>query len=58
MRATLVQMQAGECVVIPMRERASNSVRNCACLLGLEMDRKYTVKVDRVARTCKVTRLQ
>ena len=34
MRATLVQMKAGDSITIPMKVRGYNSIRNCACLLG------------------------
>lgn len=58
MRATLVQMKAGESIHIPTRVRGYNSVRNCASLLGVEYPgRKYSVSVDRQANSCKVTRL-
>ena len=56
MRATMAQMKAGESIVIPMRIRGYNSVRNCASLLGSDLGRKYSVSVDRVAHECKVTR--
>ena len=57
MRATLVQMKAGESITIPMRMRGYNSIRNCACLLGAEYPgRKYSVNIDRQANHCKVTR--
>lgn len=58
MRATLVQMKPGQEVTIPIRVRNSNSVRNCASTLGTDLGRKYSVSVDREARTCKVTRIQ
>ena len=58
MRATLVQMKAGESIHIPTRVRGYNSVRNCASLLGVEYPgRKYSVSVDRQANSYKVTRL-
>lgn len=58
MRATLVQMKPGEIVTIPLRVRGWNSVRNCASSLGITYpDRKYSVKLDREAQACKVTRL-
>lgn len=58
MRATLVQMKAGESIHIPTRVRGYNSVRNCASLLGVEYPgRKYSVSVNREANSCKVTRL-
>lgn len=58
MRATLVQMRAGESITIPMKVRGYNSIRNCACLLGAEYPgRKYSVNIDRQASNCKVTRI-
>lgn len=58
MRATLASMEPGEVVTIPMRLRTYNAVRNCACLLGYDLGRKYSVSVDRAAAHCKVTRVQ
>lgn len=58
MRATLVQMRAGESITIPMKVRGYNSIRNCACLLGATYPgRKYSVNIDRQANNCKVTRI-
>ena len=57
MRATLVQMAPGESILIPLTLRTSNSVRNCASVLALDMGRKYTVSVDRIEGNCKVTRV-
>ena len=58
MRATLVQMKPGEAVEIPLKSFAHNSIRNCACALGVTYPgRKYSVSLNREAQNCKVTRL-
>lgn len=57
MRGTFAEMQPGETVKISLGLRAYSYIRSCASLLGLEMDRKYTVTVDRAAKVCNVTRV-
>lgn len=58
MRATLVEMERGESLLISLDERAYNSIRSCAAgLPNSYPGRKYSVNLDRDARACKVTRL-
>lgn len=57
MRGTFAEMQPGETVKIPLGTRAYSYIRTCASILGLELDRKYTVAVDRAAKVCNVTRV-
>ena len=58
MRATLVQMEEGASLNIPLAERAYNSIRSCAAMLGVAYPgRKYSVSLDRASQSCKVTRV-
>lgn len=57
MRGTFAEMQPGETIKIPLGLRSYSYIRSCASFLGLEMDRKYTVAVDRAAKVCNVTRV-
>jgi hypothetical protein len=41
---------------VPVGRMTYSSVRNCAALLGFELERKYSVHLDRVARCYEVTR--
>lgn len=58
MRATLVEMERGESLLISLDERAYTSIRSCAASLpNAYPGRKYKVNLVRDARACKVTRL-
>ena len=56
MRATLMAMQPGESIVLSLQSWGYNSIRNCACNVGLSKARKYSVHLDREANECKVIR--
>ena len=56
MRATFTQMEVGEVIAISLAERGYNSIRNCASNVGVMMARKYSVRLNREANECKVTR--
>jgi len=56
LRATVAEMEVGEVVRVPLKLRRYSTIRNTAALLGQELGRKYSVKVDRVADLCKITR--
>lgn len=50
------QMAVGDVLVVRVEDYAYNTVRRYACDLGLTLQRKYSVKLDRAARTYTVTR--
>ena len=49
-------MKVGETIRVPLKLRRYSTIRNTAALLGQELGRKYSVKVDRVADLCRITR--
>lgn len=49
-------MEPGECIVLSLQSWGYNSIRNCACNVGIAKSRKYSVHLDREANECKVTR--
>ncbi len=53
----MMEMQPGAEIEISLKDRAHNSIRNCASLLSGDLGRKYSVAVDHTAGTCKITRL-
>lgn len=57
LRATLIKMEPGAEVVLPLGVRSYAAVRNTASTLGLEYGRKYKVHADRVASTYTITRV-
>lgn len=56
MRATLKALPVGGSCTIHFGSNSYTSIRNTACILGLEMGRQYSVHLDRAARTYEVTR--
>ena len=59
LRASLVQMKAGEVLRFPLEGRSPIAVRNCASLLGLNYPgRKYSVSIHRETLQCSITRVQ
>lgn len=56
MRATIAALPVGGKVAIRFGEKTYTSVRNTACLLGMELGRQYRVHLDRASRTYEVTR--
>lgn len=51
----LKEMNAGEMRAFPIERYPS--IRSSASQIGMVMDRKYTIKADREARTVSVTRV-
>ncbi len=49
-------MKPGQVERIPLQVRAYDYVRNCACVLGYRLGRKYSVSIDRSAGIYNVTR--
>lgn len=56
MRATLKALPVGGSCTIHFGVNTYTSIRNTACILGLEMGRQYSVHLDRAARTYQVIR--
>ncbi len=56
MRATIMAMEPKEVIVLPLQNWGYNSIRNCACNVGISLSRKYSVHLDREAQACKVIR--
>lgn len=46
----------GESLVISLNEPGAKSVRTSASMLGLQYNRRYSVSLDRTARTYTITR--
>ena len=55
-RDTLAQMEVGDTVGLAFDVAKGASIRSAASILGLEMERTYTVHVNRNNRTYEVTR--
>lgn len=55
-RATIAQMGVGETIGLACDIVSSNTVRGYAVTLGVELQRKYTVHLNRANRTFEVTR--
>lgn len=58
LRATLRAMEPGDVERIPLGMFTHASVRNCACNLGYDLLRKYSVHMDRTAQVYTITRVQ
>ena len=58
LRATLMAMDPGQVERIPVRLFKHASVRNCACNLGFDLMRRYSVHLDRPGGCYFVTREQ
>lgn len=57
-RATIARLELGEQVEIPLQLRKSNSVRNCASVLGTDTGKRYSVSINRENQSCIVTRVR
>lgn len=50
-------MKAGAVETVPLSVRKYATIRNAASLVGSKMGRTYSVKLDRTANACTITRL-
>lgn len=50
------QMNVGEAITVSIDEYAYNTLRRYACDLGMYYQRKFSVRLDRNARTYTITR--
>jgi formylmethanofuran dehydrogenase subunit D len=57
LRATLLAMKPDQVEYIPFGIWAQNSIRNNACMTGVDYGRKYKVEIDREAKHYKITRI-
>lgn len=55
-RGTLRAMEPNQVVEIPFGMRSYSYIYSCASMLGMEMNRKYSVHVDRQGGHYKITR--
>lgn len=56
LRATMRAMKIGDVMSISFGTRTHATVRNAASLLSLEMDRNYSVHINRETREYVITR--
>ena len=57
LRTTLIAMEPEQTVVFDFGIWQQNSIRNCACNVGLDFGRKYTIRMDREEKKFYITRL-
>lgn len=58
LRATMVQMDLGEKLEVSAADYTWNTVRNYATMLGIRLDRAFTVHYDRARKTIEATRIR
>ena len=56
LRSRLVDLPIGGSEAVSLDNHKSASIRNCASLLGLDLQRKYEVHIDKAIRCCYITR--
>ena len=56
MRGAVRALELGQSIDVSMEDRTPNSIRNCASIVALQYNRRFTVNANREARTCTITR--
>ena len=52
----MIEMQQGSRLLVPVGQYSHTTVRGYASALGFDLERKYTVHLDRETRTYEITR--
>lgn len=56
LKRMMIEMQQGSRLLVPVGQYSHTTVRGYASALGYDLERKYTVHLDRETRTYEITR--